>query len=169
MPEETPDPDDLLAPADALAAMLLGETDLTGEPKRAAAVAKLDGVAVIVRRQGDLASMVSEGVGKAAGAAIIIALDGWPAGPSESGSSLLGLRHSISVWTAPLYREGLTPETVVLGALVRAIHAWIPDPQPNRKNFRWRVGPGNSGEGENADTGELFHVHEFEAVFEIIL
>lgn len=83
--------------------------------------------------------------------------------------SLLGLRHSLSVWTSPLYREGLTSETVVLGALVRAVHAWIPEAQPNRKSFRWRVGPGNSGAGENLESGEQFNVHEFEAVFEIIL
>lgn len=167
MPEETPDPDDLLAPAEALAAMLRGETDLGDDTARAAAVAKLAGVEVIVRRQGDLAAAVSEGVAKSAGAAIIIALDGWADGPQDNGDPFLALRHSISVWTVPIYREGLTPETVVLGALVRAVHAWIPDAAT--PIYRWRVGAGTSGEGENAATEEKFNVNEFEANFEVIL
>lgn len=147
--------------------MLRGETDLEDDAARAAAVAKLGGVDVIVRRQGDLATMVSEGVAKAAGAAIIIALDGWGEGPPDNGDPFLPLRHSISVWTSPLYREGLIPETVVLGALVRAVHAWIP--AAATPIYRWRVGPGATGTGENADTGEQFNVYEFEADFEVTL
>lgn len=144
------DPLDLLAPADALAAMLR-------------TVPQLAGIDVIVDRQQDLGASIDAGVAKAAGAAIVISLDGWGEGPSESGHALLPLRHSIALWTIPVYRDGALPESVALGALVRAVHAWIPDPSPGRRIFRWRVG---SGAAAGTD---MYNIYEFEATYELAL
>lgn len=150
VPDPLPDPDDLLAPADALAAMLRD-------------VEKLDGIEVIVDRQQDLGAAIDAGVAKATGAAIVISLDGWGAGPEDGGVPLLPLRHSIALWTIPVYRAGAIPESVALGALVKAVHAWQPDPAANKKLYRWRVGVGSA-----AGT-DMHNVYEFEAVFEVIL
>lgn len=163
-----PDPFDLLAPADALAAMLRGETSDNVNAKRAAAVAKLAGVPVIVRRQGDIDSLIEKKVAKAKGAAILIGLDGWDEGPQESGAAQLALRHSISLWTVPIMRAGDVPEMIVLGALVRAVHAWTPDASQHRKGYRWRVGQGDTGEALTKGKQTL-NVAEFPAIFEMTL
>lgn len=163
-----PDPDDLLAPADALASMLMGETVDDEDDWRVAAIAKLTGIDIIVKRQGNIDAMIAAAVGKAKGAAILIALDGWSEGPSESGQALLTLRHSISLWTTPLIRPGAISESIALGALVKAVHAWTPDASPARKMYRWRVGAGDSGQART-ETNQLLNLYEFPATYQVAL
>lgn len=151
MPE--PDPDDLLAPADALAARL-------------SSVPKLAGVPVIVDRQKDIDAEIAKAVAKAKGAAIIISLEGWDSAPGDSGSALLPLVHSVSIWATPVMKALSVPQSVALGAMVRAIHAWRP-PGSRGPMYRWRVGPASYGEVKKG-TGN-FRVYEFSATYEVIL
>ncbi len=99
---------DMLAEADGLAVYL----------RRVAALAD---VPVIVARQRDLVADIDEAVAKAAGAAILIALDGWRNVNASSNRTRLELTHSVSVWTAPILWEGAMEESEVLGVLVSAV------------------------------------------------
>lgn len=151
-----PDPDDLLAPAESLAAMLRDEP-------------KLVDIDIIVKRQGDIDAMIAAAVGKAKGAAILIGLDGWTEGPPDNGDPFLALRHSISLWTRPIMRPGAIAESIALGALVKAVHAWVPDDSSSdKKMFRWRVGAGDSGEAITK-ANQTLNVYEFAATFEVVL
>ena len=106
---------DLLAPADALAAYL-------------ATVDGLSGIDAIVARQKDLATEIDIAVAKESGAAILIALDGWANLIPDSSGCAISLLHSISLWTCPIYRIGMTPEAELLGLLVAALQRYTPDP-----------------------------------------
>lgn len=163
-----PDPDDLLAPAEALAAMLRGETADDEDDWRNAAIAKLTGIDIILKRQGDIDAMIAAAVGKAKGAAILISLEGWDDLPTEAGRPKLALQHSISLWTVPVMRTGAIAESVALGALAKSVHAWTPDASPQRKMFRWRIGAGASGLAKTKG-GQLLNVYEFPATFEVEL
>lgn len=169
MPDTDPDPDDLLAPAEALAAMLRGETTDDEDDWRVAAIAKLTGIDIIVKRQGDIDAMIAAAVGKAKGAAILISLEGWSEGPEDNGTPILPLRHSISLWTKPIMRKGAIAESIALGALVRAIHGWVSDPQTSDDGmYRWRVGAGDSGQALTK-SNQTLNIYEFAATFEVVL
>lgn len=160
-----PDPSDLMAPADALADMLLGGTIGDEDAWREEAIGQLDGIAVIVNRQGDVDSQIATAVGKAKGAAILIELAGWDNKPEFSGQALLDLRYSVSLWTRPILRAGAISESIALGALVKAIHGWTPDASAVKRRFRWRVGAGDKGQAVTAGNQSL-NVYEFPANFE---
>ncbi len=155
-----------MAPADALADVLRGVTTLgAGEAFRTAAVAQLTGIEIIVKRQGNIDAMIQAAVSQAKGAAILISLEGWDNVPATSGQALLDLRFSISIWTIPAMRAGAISESIALGALVKAIHGWVPDDSPFRKRYRWRVGSGESGQALTASK-QLLNVYEFPANLE---
>lgn len=156
-----PDPDDLLAPADALAAMLRGETE--EDDWREASIAKLAGITVIVNRQLDILSEIAKEVAKAKGAAIVIMLDGWSE-PPRSNAAVLDLSHSISLCVRPVMRAGQVPAMTALGALIRAIQGWQPDADADE---RWMVGAGAYAEAEANKT--RFNIYEFPASFEVTL
>jgi len=137
---------DLLAPADALAVHLR-------------AIADLVGITVIVDRQKDITSEVTQAVAKAKGAAIVIMLEGWSE-PPEGESAYLRLRYSISLWTKPILRAGAISESIALGALVRAVQAWRPDASACA---RWHAGAGAS------TVNKEFRLYEFPASFEVTL
>lgn len=158
----------MLAPAEALAAMLRGETVDDEDDWRVAAIAKLTGIDIILKRQGDIDAMIAAAVGKAKGAAIFISLESWEDTPGESGRPKLALLHSISLWTVPIMRPGAIKESIALGALVKAVHAWTPDASPLRKMYRWRTGPGASGEAKTK-TGQSLNIYEFPATFDLDL
>lgn len=156
MPEETPDPDDLLAPAEALATRLR-------------AVPKLTGIEVIVDRQGDLDAMIGKAVNKAKGAAIVLALAGWDEPDAQAAQAQLPLNLSISLWTIPIMRKGAVSESIALGALVKAVHGWIPDTSsPMKKMYRWRAGAGANAQAKLKNQ-QMVNLYEFSASFEIIL
>lgn len=150
--------------------MLRGETADDEDDWRNAAIAKLTGIDIIVKRQGDIDRMIKAAVGKAKGAAILITLDGWEDRTGEASQARLPLVHSISLWTTPLMRTGAIAESIALGALVRAVNAWTPDAAPSRKMFRWRIGAGRSGSAiEEATKQKTANIYEFPATFEIDL
>lgn len=164
------DPDDMLAPAEALASMLRGDTSEDEDAWRVAAIAKLIGIEIVVKRQGDIDRTIKAAVSKAKGAAILISLDGWEDGPGDAGRPKLPLVHSISLWTTPIMRPGAIAESIALGALVRAVHAWTPDASPARKMYRWRIGAGRSGSAADDVTKQpVANIYEFPATFEIDL
>lgn len=84
--------------------------------------ALLADVPIIVARQKDIGTAIDEAVAKAAGAAVLIALDGWQNVNAGSNNTRLELSHSVSLWTAPiLYDDQATQESELLGALISAV------------------------------------------------
>ena len=114
---------DLLNAADALATALPEMPLLADLPSH-------DGPAnlpVLVDRQLDRESEVNREIGKALGATVLIGLEGWNEVDAEDDVVVtLDLRHSISLWTIPVLRDGLLPTSQLLGRLLLSMAAYCP-------------------------------------------